>query len=206
VLLRAVRHCAAQGQTILYVSHRIDEILDITDSVTVLRDGALIVTRSSEGLRESDLIQYIVGRPLDAVFPAPAPLTNADVALEVTGLQGGPLRDVSFQVAKGEIVGIAGLLGSGRTELLQMIFGSYPRTEGEIRLNGEPFTPSQPRDAMAARVAYVPEDRERDAAFRPGEPVRGQDPRLLAPGPVRAPARTNRRAQLHRFVLHPVRR
>jgi ribose transport system ATP-binding protein len=165
MLLAALRQCAGIGQTILYVSHRIDEIREITDAVTVLRDGELIVTRSSTGMSEADLIEHIVGRPLDRVFATPATPPASDVVLDVKGLRGGPLSDVSFEVQRGEIVGVAGLLGSGRTELLQMIFGSYPRLGGEVRLHGQPFSPRRPKDAMDRAVALVPEDREHDAAF-----------------------------------------
>jgi ribose transport system ATP-binding protein len=165
LLLAALRRCAALGQTILYVSHRIDEVLEITDRVTVLRDGRLITTQDTAGLTESALIEYIVGRPLDKVFPGTQPVSGTEFVLEIEGLRGGPLQDVSFNVRRGEIVGIAGLQGSGRTELLQMVFGSHPIDGGQIRLSGEVFEPGRPSDAMDRRVAYVPADREHEAAF-----------------------------------------
>jgi ribose transport system ATP-binding protein len=107
----------------------------------------------------------IVGRPLGKIFPEmPAPTTGS-TALEVRHLRGGPLRDVSFAVEPGEVVGIAGLLGSGRTSLLRMLFGAMDVAAGEILLGGEPVRFRHPNDAIASGVGFVPEDRARDAAF-----------------------------------------
>lgn len=165
LLLGTLRHCSEIGQTIIYVSHRIEEVLSVADSVTVLRDGQHVVTRTSEGLTESELVTHIIGRQLNAMFPAGAPAPAGAVALEVSHLTGGPLRDVSFVARRGEIVGIAGLLGTGRTELLRMIFGAYPREAGEVRLDGQLVDVASPRAAMAMGIGYVPEDRHQDAAY-----------------------------------------
>ncbi|WP_236793734.1 sugar ABC transporter ATP-binding protein [Amycolatopsis sp. GM8] len=167
VLLDALRRYARAGQTILYVSHRIDEVLDITDAMTVLRDGRHVITRSTQGMTEAELIEHIVGRPVERVF---AETTGEHAAageplLEVTGLSGGPLRGVDLTVRSGEIVGIAGLLGTGRTELLRMIFGDLPRTAGTIRLGGTAVQPRNPGQAMKLGIAHVPEDREHEAAY-----------------------------------------
>lgn len=166
LLLDAVRRCAASGQTILLVSHRIDEVLAIADAVTVLRDGREVVTRDAAGLTEDELIRQIVGRSVQTVFPRP-PEVAADraTALRVSGLCGDPVLDASFEVLAGEVVGLAGLLGSGRTELLRMIFGAHPREAGEIELYGEPIAPASPTAAMDLGIAYVPEQRGIDAAF-----------------------------------------
>jgi ribose transport system ATP-binding protein len=165
VLLEAIRGYAANGQSILFVSHRLDEVLAITDEVTVLRDGRHIITTATAGLTEKALISHIVGRPLQEVFVPPDEVRHADPVLTVKSLQGGPLKDVSFEVNRGEILGIAGLLGSGRTEILQMIFGALRRDAGEVLLEDEAVNPRTPKEGMALGIAYVPEDREEDAAF-----------------------------------------
>ena len=166
LLLKAVRQCAAAGQTILFVSHRIDEVLMIADAVTVLRDGRKVFAGEAEGLTEEKLIGEIVGRPLQAVFPRPpAAAETRPPVLEAKGLCGGPVRDASFTVAAGEVVGLAGLLGSGRTELLQMAFGSERVERGGMTLRGKPYSPRSSGEAMRHGVAYVPEHRGTEAAF-----------------------------------------
>ncbi|MES2263634.1 MAG: sugar ABC transporter ATP-binding protein [Pseudomonadota bacterium] len=169
VLLAAVRKLAQAGRTILYVSHRIDEILEITDALTVLRDGRHVVTRPTAGLSEAGLVEHIVGRP---VARSGAGLRQSSVTaatgrpgLELRCLQGGPIAAVSLVVAPGEVVGIAGLLGSGRTELLQMIFGAQPSQAGAVLVGGQRVQVRSPADAMQHGIAYVAEDRARDAAF-----------------------------------------
>ncbi len=170
-LLDALRGYAAAGQTILYVSHRLDEVLSVADRVTVLRDGAKVATVEVEGLTESALVELIVGRPLDRAFPAARTESRDDAALVVRGLTGGPLQGVDLTLRKGEVLGIAGLLGSGRSELLRMLFGAYPSTGGEITLDGKAFRVTTPDAAMALGIAYVPEERQADAIF-PGESLR----------------------------------
>jgi ribose transport system ATP-binding protein len=167
VLLDALRRYARAGQTILYVSHRIDEVLDLTDAMTVLRDGRHVVTRSTEGMSEAQMIEHIVGRPVERVFAedADAAASVGDVVLDIEGLTGGPLHGIDLTVRAGEIVGIAGLLGSGRTELLRMIFGDHPVESGTMRLGDDTIRPHSPGQAMKLGIAHVPEDREHEAAF-----------------------------------------
>ncbi|WP_198666021.1 sugar ABC transporter ATP-binding protein [Tropicimonas sp. IMCC34043] len=168
ILLDAVRRFAAAGHTIVYVSHRLDEVIQLTDDVTVLRDGRHVVTRPSEGLSESGLIELIVGHSLEKSYAsaqaAPAPLGAP--RLEVRNLSGGPLRDVSFDVGRGEVLGIAGLLGSGRTELLRMLFGDLDREGGTMTLDGNAVEFAEVREAMGTGVALVPEDRNREGVFQ----------------------------------------
>ena len=166
VLIDAIRRCAAAGQTILYVSHRLEEVLSLVDEVTVLRDGQVAAAREAQGLTTDELVTAIVGRPLKRMDSEPAPSPADDTTrLKVRGLRGGPLRDVSFEVGHGEIVGVAGLLGSGRSELLQTLFGALTAEGGRIEFDGRVLAMRMPADAMAAGIAHVPEDRSREAAF-----------------------------------------
>jgi ribose transport system ATP-binding protein len=134
--------------------------------VTVLRDGRKVDTVETKGLTESRLIELIVGRPLDRVFAPPIAEVTEDAALSVRGLVGGPLRGVDLTLRKGEVLGIAGLLGSGRSELLRMIFGAYPIDAGAITLDGASYRPTSPDAAMKAGIAYVPEDRQAEALLQ----------------------------------------
>jgi ribose transport system ATP-binding protein len=164
-LLTALRRYAAAGQTILYVSHRLDEALSVADRVTVLRDGRKVATVDTAGLTEGRLIELIVGRPIERLFPAVAQDLHDEAVLTVRGACGGPLLGVDLSVRKGEVLGIAGLLGSGRSELLRMIFGAYPMMAGRLTLDGKPYQAESSSAAMSAGVAYVPEDRQADALF-----------------------------------------
>jgi len=166
VLMDAVRGYARSGHTIVYVSHRLDEVLALADRVSALRDGHLVATVEAAGLTEEQLIALVVGRDLDRVYPEmPEPATTAAPLLAVDDLHAGPLRGVSLTVGEREVVGIAGLLGSGRTELLQAIFGALRTTRGTVTLNGRPLRARSPKDAIDRGVAYVPEDRPGAAAF-----------------------------------------
>lgn len=165
VLLSSLRRFAAAGQSIVYVSHRLDEILQLTDRVTVLRDGRLIGTHTTADLDEKGLVSAILGRPVEAIFAPSESRERQRVVLDVAGLKSGPLRDVSLTVEKGEIVGIAGLLGSGRSRLLANIFGAMTPEDGTITVNDKKGPFAHQRAAMDAGVAFVPEDRASDAAF-----------------------------------------
>lgn len=170
-LLASLRRYAAAGQTILYVSHRLDEVLSVADRVTVLRDGSKVATVDAAGLSEADLIELIVGRPLDRLFPEHGESPDGAVVLSTRNLRGGPLHDVSLDLHRGEILGVAGLLGSGRSELLRMLFGAYPVAGGTITVGGRDVRFADPTKAMEAGIAYVPEERYADALFL-GESVR----------------------------------
>src|SRR3954452_11578651 len=164
-LLDSLRTYAENGQTILYVSHRLDEVLSVADRITVLRDGRKVATVEAKGLSEGDLIELIVGRPIDRAFPTAKAEATDDAALVVRGLAGGPLHGIDLTLRRGEVLGIAGLLGSGRSELLRMLFGAYPIDAGSVLLDGADYRPATPDAAMKAGVAYVPEDRGADAVL-----------------------------------------
>jgi rhamnose transport system ATP-binding protein len=161
-LLTLVSELRAAGTGIVYISHRLPEVLRIADRVTVLRDGALVETRGAAGLTRADLIRAMVGRDLEAVFPKRA-VPIGEVALSVRGLAcaASGVHDVDLDVRAGEIVGLAGLVGSGRTELARTLFGLTPATSGEVRVRGALLHLRSPAEAIRAGLAYVPEDRRR---------------------------------------------
>ncbi len=150
----------AQEVGIIYISHRLEEISAIADRVTVLRDGQTIDTREVKDVGRAELIRMMVGREVSAIFPKrEVPL--GDVVLEMRNLtsEAAGIRDVSLSVRSGEILGLAGLVGSGRTQLAETLFGLTPATSGEILLHGRPVTISAPTEAIALKIGYVPEDR-----------------------------------------------
>ena len=161
-LFDVVARLRSQGVGIIYISHRLDEVFALADRVTVLRDGETIATRDRLGIDRQELIHLMVGRELSAVFPK-RPVAPGDVVLDVRNLtnRAAGLRDISLDVRSGEILGIAGLVGSGRSELAETIFGLRAADAGEVRLRGRPLPIASPRDAIAAGLAYVPEDRRR---------------------------------------------
>jgi len=143
----------------MFISHKLNEIRQITDRVVVMRDGAQIAERDSGNVPVSELIRLMVGREISDLYPA-RPTNPGEVMLEVKGLsRDGYFEDVSFTVRAGEIVGFAGLVGAGRTEVAQSIFGIDPIDRGEILLEGLRFRPQSPRHAVKCGVAYLPENR-----------------------------------------------
>jgi rhamnose transport system ATP-binding protein len=161
-LLALVRRLREDGLTILYSSHFLREVLDIADHVTVLREGQHVKTCSAAGETPADLVRAMIGRPLQAAFPARETVAaDAPVVLRARNLgRRGAFEDVSFTVRAGEIVGIAGLVGSGRTELLRGIFGAEPVDTGSIEIDGTPRMFRSIRAAIRAGVAMLPEDRK----------------------------------------------
>ncbi|TIW14138.1 MAG: sugar ABC transporter ATP-binding protein [Mesorhizobium sp.] len=164
MLLAQLKRYAAKGQAILYVSHRLDEILAIADRVSALRDGELVGTYDASEISEGFLIELIIGKEVDKTAKATAS-SPSDLAFRARNLTVEPLRDVTFDVHKGEIVGIAGLLGAGRTELLRAIFGDLEVKNGEMQLARVDYRPGSPAAAIRAGVAYIPESRVQDAVF-----------------------------------------
>ncbi|HXB56270.1 MAG TPA: sugar ABC transporter ATP-binding protein [Vicinamibacteria bacterium] len=161
-LLGLIVELRGQGVGIVYISHHLSEVLRIADRVTVMRDGAVVETRPATGLAQAELIRLMVGRELTAVFPK-RPVARGPVALEAHGLSCriGGLVGVTLELYAGEILGLAGLVGSGRTELARVLFGLTPADGGELRLRGRPVAIDSPGRAAALGLAYVPEDRRR---------------------------------------------
>jgi ribose transport system ATP-binding protein len=165
LLIAALRGYARQGQTILYVSHRLEEVFALAHSVTVLRDGRAVVSRALEGLGEQELVRMIVGRVLADTKPTRARVRARAPVLEVRALTAGPVRDVSLDVGPGEAVGIAGLVGSGRTSLLEAIYGARPIEGGNVIVDGQELRDHSVATAIKAGISYVPEDRAAQSAF-----------------------------------------
>jgi ABC-type sugar transport system ATPase subunit len=166
VLLDFVRKSASQGHAVVYVTHRLDEVLEAADRATILRDGRLDTTLQRKELSHRRLAEAIIGPAATASSTAwQRRRSGAHPAVEVSELTGGPVREASFSLRPGEIVGLAGLLGSGRSTMLKLIFGALPSTHASVTIDGLEINRDEPREAMAAGVAYVPENRLLDAAF-----------------------------------------
>jgi ABC-type sugar transport system ATPase subunit len=173
-LLQLVRELRTKGVAVIYVSHRMREVFEISDRITVMRDGRLVGVHETAELTPDDVVTMMVGRELTDLFGGEtgARVTSQTPVLEVTGLNAGDrVKDVSFSVRPGEILGFAGLIGAGRSETAHAIFGSNARSSGEVRVNGEAISPKHPDDAIRHGVVLVPEDRKREGLFL-GLPVR----------------------------------
>ena len=162
-LFAVIRDLRDQGCVILYVTHRMEEIFKLCDAGTVLRDGRHVRTYTTlDGVTPAQLVQDMVGRDIADVFGYAARPLGAP-ALEIAGIQGpGVDEPVSLTVAQGEVLGLFGLIGAGRTELLKLLFGAEPLSAGTIRVHGEPVPVRTPRDAIAAGLVYCTEDRKRE--------------------------------------------
>jgi rhamnose transport system ATP-binding protein len=159
-LFQVIATVRAEGAGIVYISHRLEEVAAIADRVTVLRDGETIATCDAKGLSRGELIRMMVGREIEAIFPKRA-VPIGGIALEVRNLnsRAAGIRGVSLEVRAGEILGLSGLVGSGRTQLAETIFGLTPAESGEIRLQGRTVRIASPADAIRYKIGYVPEDR-----------------------------------------------
>jgi rhamnose transport system ATP-binding protein len=159
-LFRIVKGLRERGVAVLFISHRIEEVFELGDTVTVLRDGEHVITEPAAQLDAAVLIRHMVGRELGELFPK----EHADIGaplLEVRGLaRQGVFEDVSFTLRRGEILGLAGLVGAGRTEIARALFGIDKLDSGEILLEGRPVAIRSPSDAVSAGLAFVPEDRQ----------------------------------------------
>jgi rhamnose transport system ATP-binding protein len=161
-LFRVIRELRGHGVGVVYISHRLEELPHIADRVSALRDGALVGTHPMAAVGKADLIRMMVGRELAAVFPKiTAPLGEVVLETHHLGCREGDVRDVSLSVRSGEILGLAGLVGAGRTELARTLFGVTPADAGEIRMRGRRVVIDSPARAVASGIAYLPEDRRR---------------------------------------------
>ena len=161
-LMELIDHLKSEGVTCIYVSHRLEEVFRICDHVSVLRDGKLICTVATKDVERQTLIERMVGREIDLSATPVPPSADAQVLLEVKDLiDPGHVHGLSFQARAGEIVGLAGLVGAGRTESLEALFGLDKGVSGEILLKGQPYRPTTPAKALDDGIGLVPEDRKR---------------------------------------------
>ena len=166
-LMRVIRDLRAGGIACIYISHRLEEVFALSDRITILRDGKSIITLDTRNTSRGEVIRYMVGRELAELFPK-VNVSLGQPLLKVSGLSVAPrrgepafLRDVSFSVAAGEVLGIGGLMGAGRTELVSHLFGAWgSRLGGQVELDGKPFRASSPREALRSGLALVTEDRK----------------------------------------------
>ncbi len=158
-LFSIMRRLKESGKSIIYISHKLDEIFEISDKVTVYRDGQYIGTKETGNITTQELIKMMVGRDVDEMFPKVI-CDIGDVRMEVKGLSSGnKFNDVSFNVRKGEILGIAGLVGAGRTEVIETIFGIRPKSSGQVIIEGKEVQIKTPADAKRNKMAMLTEDR-----------------------------------------------
>jgi rhamnose transport system ATP-binding protein len=197
-LFATVRRLHERGVAVLFISHRLEEVSEIADTVTVLRDGRHVATRPAAELSHGEMIRLMVGRSLEALFPK----EEAEIGEPVLRAEGltrrGVFSDVSFDLRRGEIVGLAGFVGAGRTEVARAIFGIDRLDGGRLEIEGRSFRPRSPRSALRRGVAYLPEDRLRQGLVQPMSIERNTSMAVLpalAPGGILRPWRERRLAR-----------
>ncbi len=158
-LFEIVQMLKSKGVTIIYISHRIAEVFQISDRVSVLRDGRFIKTVMTSDVDRDELIRLMVGREVSDTYPK-RDFAPGEVVLELRDVCGNGVENVSFAVRSGEIFGLSGLVGAGRTETMRMIFGADPIDSGEVLLNGQPVHPKHPAEAVKLGIGLIPEDRK----------------------------------------------
>jgi len=164
-LFRIVAQLKAEGRAVVFISHKFDEIFRIADDFVCLRDGEKVGEGPLDTVSEAQLVRMMVGRPVDQVFPK-RDVPIGEVVLSVRDLSNATeYADISFELRKGEILGLYGLVGAGRTEAMQGLFGITPKTRGSVALEGRPLSVASPADAIAAGISYVPEDRQDQGAI-----------------------------------------
>jgi ribose transport system ATP-binding protein len=159
-LFRVVDQLRAAGVAIVYVSHRLGDMARLADRVTVLRDGQVVDSKPASELSSDDIVRLMIGRELAAGYPLPR-ATPGEEVLRLENVSSGPVTGASVSLHRGEILGVVGLVGSGRTELARAIVGAAPLTAGRMELDGKPYSPRSPRDAIDVGIALLPEDRKR---------------------------------------------
>lgn len=160
VLFKLINKLKADGMSILYIDHRIENFKKIADRVSVLRDGQMIKTREMDDVTKDDIVRMMVGRDISNIYPKTSKPQN-EICFEVKHLNNKKLRDISFSVRKGEVFGLAGLVGAGRSEIMRAIFGIDPKSsQAEILMHGEKVHIKNPKQAIKNGIAFVPEDRK----------------------------------------------
>lgn len=161
ILFRIIEQLKAKGITLIYISHRLDEIFRLCDRVSIMRDGKMITTLNVADTNKDELIQLMVGRTMNEVYPQRPPFAGEEILLETKNLTGNGVKDISLQIRKGEVLGLGGLVGAGRTEFAQLLFGAARAESGEIIFKGQKVIMKSPSVAMKHGIAMVPEDRKR---------------------------------------------
>ncbi len=164
LMFKIINQLKQKGVTIIYISHRLEEVFEISDRVSIMRDGCYVTTRNTKETNRQELITLMVGRELRESYPQ-RKKSPGEIALEVKNLTGNGDRNISFSVRKGEILGISGLVGAGRTELAQLIFGAAPIESGEILIKGIPVKIHSPLDAIEHKIGLLTEDRKGQGLF-----------------------------------------
>jgi ribose transport system ATP-binding protein len=159
VLFSIIRKLKEKNITVIYISHRMDEVFEITERISILRDGQYIKTINTKDTNRKELVNLMVGRELNETFPQ-RKTAQGDVILEACNLTGNSVENISFSLHKGEILGFGGLVGSGRTETMELIAGAKPLQSGEIRVNGKPVKIKSPAAAIRLGIGLIPEDRK----------------------------------------------
>lgn len=166
ILLNLIDRLRARGKSIVYISHRLNEIFRISDRITVLRDGRLVGVRERERTNPDEIVSMMVGRELEDLYGTPGERVIGDTVLTVRDLSRRGKHDpISFEARAGEIVGVAGLIGAGRTDMALTLFGVYPGDGGEVLIEGKPVKIRSPQQAIDAGLGYVPEDRKLQGLF-----------------------------------------
>lgn len=165
-MFKVVELLREKGVSIIYISHRLEEIFRLSDRIEVIRDGEYVDTLITPEATVDQLIKMMVGREMTQKFPERKPCVDkSKVVLELKNVYGNGDKDMSLKIHAGEVLGLGGLVGAGRTELAEVIFGAKPKTSGQIFLNGEEINPKSPREAIDLGIALVPEDRKRHGAL-----------------------------------------
>lgn len=159
-MFKAVRQLKEEGVCIIYITHRMEELFQIADKVTIMRDGKYIATVSTENTSREELVKYMVGRELKECFPQRS-IPSEEVVLKVENMSGNGFENVSFELHKGEILGVAGLVGAGRSELARAIYGADKKRSGKVYVKGKLLNISSPNKAINYGVGMIPEDRKR---------------------------------------------
>lgn len=164
LLFKIIAKLKSDGVTVIYISHRIDEVFAISDRISILRDGKSIATINTAETNRDELISYMVGRKLENTHP-PRDYKGGEVVLRAENLSGNSVENISFELHKGEILGFAGLVGSGRTETAELITGSKKISSGNVYVNGAKVSLGSPSAAIAHGIGLIPEDRKRDGVI-----------------------------------------
>ena len=153
------------GVSIIYISHRLDEIFRLSDRITILRDGQYVTTLNTNETNKDELVKYMVGRQLTEVYPKrDSSCVKDEVIFEAVNVSGNGDRNISFKLHKGEVLGFGGLVGAGRTEFAELMFGMHPKTAGKFIFKGKEISPKTPKDAIELGIGLVPEDRKKEGA------------------------------------------